>query len=164
MTILGRQIMLSAILFMPLCAFSEEPQLDKMSREVGVATAPGPARQQAKTTAICPSWPTAEKNLKLHNYKISKLSTIGIQRTVSYLAQRSHKSLNYDATTGYRASTTFYQFVENGHAVGGVPANKSMVILYNANGSCVAQAGGTIEEIASMLDGSADRLSESIAQ
>lgn len=111
----------------------------------------------------CPAWNQAEKNLKLHNYRINKLSPIGIKRSVLYLENENRKSFNMTGLIGYRASTTFYQFVEDGHAVGGTPANKSMIILYSAKGKCLAQIGGSIEEITSILDGTAERLSESIA-
>jgi hypothetical protein len=54
--------------------------------------------------------------------------------------------------------------VTDGKAVGGIPADKAMVVLYSAQGDCIAQVGGTIEKIKSVLDGSASEFSRALKE
>lgn len=121
---------------------------------------------QAAGIPGCPSWPTAQRNLKLHNYKISDLSTVGIGHTISYLhdTKPGSRSIASPGVTGHYAYTTFYQFVTDGRAVGGMPADKAMVVLYGAQGDCIAQVGGTIEKIKSVLDGFASEFSRALKE
>jgi hypothetical protein len=114
----------------------------------------------------CPAWPNAEKNLKLHNYKVASLTPSGIGHAISYLKHAkpgSHIAENSNVT-GHYAYTTFYQFVADGKAVGGMPADKAMVVLYDAHGDCVAQVGGTIEKLRAVLDGTASEFANSVAK
>lgn len=112
----------------------------------------------------CPPWANAQKNLKLHNYKISDLSPVGIGHAISYFNgnKSSSRSIVSTGVTGHFAYTTFYQFVAEGKAVGGMPTDKAMVVLYNAQGECIAQVGGTIGKVKAVVDGSASEFSRSV--
>ncbi|WP_431276237.1 hypothetical protein ACQ858_08280 [Variovorax ureilyticus] len=121
----------------------------------------------AADSTNCTPWVQAESNLKLHGYKIVQLSRPGVERVLAYLAERSNgrpsKSVP-DDWTGYYASTRFYFYVDSGVRAGGMPDNRAVIVLATIAGECLAQMGGTIEQMEAILDGSAARLNNSLAR